>query len=100
MPETILFSQIPLDGGQRERLGALFVSPGYVLLKEILTAHAIKRQIQALNAGLYADTDPLPADDARKMMQRAVQYNCAIDALDDLERKHDEWFVAKLDPRR
>lgn len=100
MPETIVFSAIPLDADQKKRVQGLFGQPGWVLLKEIIAANAIKRQVTAMNAGLYSKIN----DDARKDMEgvadKAAQYATTLDILDDLEAKEQEWFLTELKARR
>jgi hypothetical protein len=100
MPETIVFSPIPLDGEQRKRVESLFTQPGWVLLKEIIVANAIKRQVEAMNAGLYAEANNQAKADAQAAADRAARYSTTLDILDDLEQKEQEWFLAKLEARR
>lgn len=100
MPETIVFSPIPLDADQKKRVQGLFTQPGWVLFKEIIAAQAIKRQVTAMNAGLYSKINPDAKADAEETAERAARYSTTLDILDDLEAKEQEWFLAKLEARR
>ena len=100
MPETIVFNPIPLDGEQKKRVQGLFTQPGWVLLKEIIAANAIKRQVDAMNAGLYAKASDTAKADMEGVAEKAAQFAVTLDILDDLEAKDQEWFLTKLEARR
>lgn len=96
---TIVFQRVIVDGDQQKRLAELFGSPGLALLKEIISAHAAEHQIKALNAGLYYDNTERAQFDMTAGIRKAGEYNHALDVLDDLSAKQEEWFTAKLEHR-
>lgn len=100
MPATILTSQIPADGDQRKLLAKLFVSPEYSFLKQVLVAHCIKSQVEAMNAVLYEHNNERAEETAKNQRLQAEHYNKVLDVLDDMANKEEEWFTVKLEPRR
>jgi hypothetical protein len=100
MPSIIFVSQIPTDGDQKKLLTGLFASPGLSLLKEIVAAHCVKYQAQAINAELYEHDNEKAKDIAENQRAQARLYNQVLDVLDDLGNKEEEWFTVKLEPRR
>lgn len=100
MPSTITISKIPFDSEQRSLLAKLYASPELSLLKEIIAAHAIQCQVEAMNASLYEQENVLAADTVEDQTRQAAIYNGVLDVLDDLGAKEDEWFTVKLEPRR
>lgn len=100
MPATILTSQIPADGDQRKLLAKLFVSPEYSFLKQVLAAHCIKAQTEAMNVGLYESNNEKAQEAAKNQRLQAELYNKVLDVLDDMANKEDQWFTVKLEPRR
>lgn len=87
------------DSDQQKRLAELFGSPGFALLKEIIASHAAEQQVKALNAGLYYDSTDRAQFDMTAGIRKAAEYNHALDVLDELGAKQEEWFTAKLEHR-
>jgi hypothetical protein len=97
--QTIVFTRIPIDGDQRKRIQGLHAQPGYQLLKEIIGAHASEEQVKAMNAGLYAQISDIAREDVENAIRKAAEYSRALDILDEIEQKEEEWFTAKLEHR-
>lgn len=97
--QTITFTRIPIDGEQRRRLQGFHAQPGYQLLKDIIGAHAGEQQVAAMNAGLYAQISNIATEDVKNAIRKAAEYSRALDILDEIEQKEEEWFTAKLEHR-
>jgi len=97
--QTIVFGKIHIDGEQRKRLQGLHAQPGYQLLKEIIGAHASEQQVVAMNAGLYAQISDIATEDTKSAIHKAAEYSRALDILDEIEQKEEEWFTAKVESR-
>lgn len=100
MPDTILFHPVTLDKRQSDQLAAATAHEGYLLLKDVITAHAIKLQVEAMNVGVYAKTNPDAKAKAEMIGEQAALYARALDVLDEIEKKPDQWFKAELKPGR
>lgn len=97
---TILIEKMPVTKEDAGQIQTTFASAGYLLLKEVIAAHCVDRQVQAMNVGLYDATNPA-ADAATKAAKAAAaRYKSVLDVLDELEGKPDDWFKVKLEPRR
>lgn len=99
MPETIILNSIPADAVQRANLEALFASPGFSLLKEIVSAHCIKAQTEHLKRAMYPNNDVNDQIGSDKLAE-AVFLNAMLDKLDEIEGKEQNWFTVKLEHRR
>ncbi len=97
--QTIIFNRQQLDLEQQKRLAELFAHSGYALLKTIIGAHASEQQVSAMNAGLYAGMSSVAKDDTNAAVNKATAYSQALDILDELELKQEQWFTAKLEHR-
>ena len=96
MPTTIVAQKLPLIEHDRKEVQKLFLTQGYLKLKEMIQARCSEAQCEAMNALLYPENETATAraDAAHK---RAVSLNDFLDTLDDLEQKEDQWFTVKLE---
>lgn len=96
MPDTILFQPVPLDKRQSDQVVSAIGHEGYRLLKEAIAANAVKLHVEALNAGVYSKTNEDAKLAAEGIAERAALYARALDVLDEMEKKPDQWFKAEL----
>lgn len=102
MSETIkpiLFTRIPVLDTQLDALRTLLSSPGFSLLKEVVSAKCIEAQVDAMNARLYPSHD-VAQTEATEKERKAADFSKCLEILDDLQEKEQEWFTAKLEHRR
>jgi hypothetical protein len=94
---NILAKQIRVEPAQADQLRALFTSPGYSVLLEVIAGHCARHQADWMNSQLY-NTD---AAEAREITSKiaAVRYNAARDVLDALQANEEEWFRTQLEQR-
>lgn len=97
--QTIIFSKVPMDQEQMKKLAEVFAHPGYSLLKEIIGAHASEEQVRAMNAGLYTDFSEDAREDAKNAVVKSIGFSKALDILDEISMRQEEWFTAKLEAR-
>lgn len=98
MPATVIVTRQPVDATQQGSLRSLFSSAGFSLLKELVAAQCIDKQVEAMNRQLYP-ANPTAAEDAVEYAKAAVRFNNALDVLLDLE-KNDDWWTVKLESTR
>lgn len=99
MPVTIVATRQPLDATQQGLLRNLFDSPAFSLLKEVVVARCIDRQVEAINAALYPNSETA-TDVAAHEIAAASGLNTILDLLDDLSKEEQEWWTIKMEPRR
>lgn len=95
MQEPIVSIRLPVAAPQAE----LFATPAYLLLKEVLSAHCVYNQVEAMNAELYAQRNKTALELSNIAKVQAARYADCLSILDELEQKPDEWFKIKLEPR-
>lgn len=88
-----------LDAQKVSDLEKLFGSSGYSTLKEIIVSKCLVEQMHYLQRSMYPDKgqNNEMAEECRK---KAEQINAALDLLDDIEKKNQEWAVVTLEPSR
>jgi hypothetical protein len=96
MPTTIVAQKLTLIEHDKEAVRKVFLTQGYLKLKEMIQARCIESQCEAMNALLYPENDTATAR-AEAAHKRAVSLNQFLDTLDDLEQKEDQWFTVKLE---
>lgn len=90
--------KVPLEQVQQDQLQTLFASPGWAILREVISAHCVSAQAEFLDAFLY--DNEVAADRAKSAKAQAKLYNDALDVLDGLQGKMDEWYRINLEQRR
>lgn len=93
----IVANKYPIEPPQVDNLRTLFESPAYTTLKEIIVAHCVHAQVQFMNCSLYNNDNATVQ--AMEHQTQAARFNNALDVLDDLEGKMEEWFRIKLETR-
>lgn len=95
MATTIVCQPYPATSPQRADLEKLFASPGFILLKEVVSAHCITAQVKAMNAALYPDSEAGNSiRDAEA--SKAASLNRVLDLLDDLSKNDSKWITVQL----
>ena len=95
---SIQSSRHVLETSQQEQLTALFSSPGWSVLRDVISAHCVEAQTNYLDASLY-DTESA-GDKAASDMALARKFNTTLDVLDAIQRNSDQWFRITIEPRR
>lgn len=99
MPVTIVSTRQPLDATQQGYLRKLFDSPAFSTLKEMVASRCIEHQIAAMNSSLYPNNEAAVIATAQDIAA-ATKLNDLLDLLDDLEKKGQDWWTIKIEPRR
>ena len=99
MPSTIVTIREPLEEPRKEKIRRLMVSPEYLLLRDVVSAHCVTEQVNAMNGLLYPGTERA-VEAVGLHQERAAKYRSFLDILDDLEKKEEEWFTVRLDTTR
>ncbi len=76
----------------------MFASPSYAALREIISAHCTKWQVEYLEASLYSNEVAQGKADHAKT--QAARFNTTLDVLDWIQEKGEEWFRINLEQRR
>lgn len=84
---------------EQAALKTTFESQGYLLLKELLAANAVKFQSDANNREPYAADNAVVAEQVSAAKTKAAVYCAFLDALDDIERNPAMWLRVKLEQR-
>lgn len=93
--KTIIINRVGLTPPQRGDVLNCINSPGYSLIKNLLTARCITEQVEAMNIELYADnSDALHI--AGQHREKATQLRRMLDELSDLEQKEQHWSLVDL----
>lgn len=100
MQFPIASNKWPLVQQDKDKIQTVLANPGYLLLKEIIAAHCVVAQVDAMNASLYDKDNPNAQAVASGAQAKAARLNAALDVLDEIEAKPDEWFKVTLEPRR
>ena len=98
-PATIHVTRQPLDATQQGSLRTLFDSPSFSLLKEVVVARCIEKQVSAMSAALYPENEHAE-EDAKRDSAQATLLNAVLDVLDDLAKKEQDWWTVSIEPRR
>lgn len=96
MPDAILFHGAPFDKRQNDQVRSAIGHEGYQLLREAIAANAVKLHVEALNAGVYSRTSEDAKAKVELLTEQAALYARALDVLDEMEKKPDQWFKAEL----
>lgn len=99
MPVTIIVTRQPFDATQKGLLRKLFDSPEFSLFKEMVASRCTDKQVSAMNAALYPESETA-SEVAAKDIGVARDLNAVLDILDDLEKQEEEWWTVKIEPRR
>lgn len=76
----------------------MFASPGWLILREVLSAHCVEAQVAFLDASLYSSENAV--DKATTSKEAATRFNTAMDVLDEMQGKVEEWHRITLEQRR
>lgn len=99
MLATITANRSPADAIQQGNLESLLSSPGFSLLKEVIAAHCIIHQVEAMNARLYPES--VMANSAAGHAEAlAIAHGHCLEVLDDILKNKEKWFTVKLEHRR
>lgn len=90
--------RVPVEPTQQDNLRTLFASPGWLILREILSAHCVESQAAFLDASMYESENA--SDKATSAKDAAVRFNTALDVLDGIQGNVDEWFRIMIEQRR
>lgn len=90
--------RIPLEQTQQDQLRTLFASPGWLILREVLSAHCVEAQAEFLDASMYEND--VATGRASAAQTKAKLFNDTLDVLDGLQGKMDEWYRINLEQRR
>lgn len=101
MPDTtILVEKVPLNADKKALVATLFASEGYSLLREMIISRCIEAQIPAMQAQAYRDISDKAKDDAEVTLKVVRELSAALDLLDELQQKEDDWHLVNLKPSR
>jgi len=96
--QSISCIRVPIEPSQTDQLRTLFASPGWTVLREVLSAHCVESQCAFLDASMYnGETATGTAAIAKDV---AVRFNTALDVLDVVQGNMDEWYRITLEQRR
>lgn len=96
--QSISTTRVPIEKEQSDQLQTLFASPGWLTLREILSAHCVEAQAAFMDASMYPNEN---ADNrATSEKAKAVGYNIALDILDLVQSNMEEWYRITLEQRR
>ena len=84
---------------EQAALKTMFESPGYLLLKELLAANAVKHEAAIINMEPYSEHNQVVVDQVNAAKFKAATYSAFLDALDDVEQNHNLWLRVKLEQR-
>jgi hypothetical protein len=94
----LITTGIPVPDPQRDELRTMFASAAYLTLREILSAHCAEAQAAFANASMYGtEAAGIHVDEAKN---KALRFNAALDVLDSIEQKADEWYRITLEQGR
>lgn len=96
--QSISATRVPIEQAQQDQLRTLFASPGWNVLREILSSHCAEAQAAYMDASMYVTENATNKATAEKA--RAVDYNTTLDVLDAVQEKMDEWYRITLEQRR
>lgn len=99
MQPLIRVEEVPFVDQEQAAIKTTFESPGYLLLKELLGACAVKAQSDAINKEPYSGDNPDVAQLVAAAKSKACTYAAFLDALDDIERNPAMWLRVKLEQR-
>ncbi len=96
--EPILTRQTHLDATQAKLLQEVFVSQGYILLKEVVASRCVELQVESINRQLYPSNEASQAISAEKLAH-ARELNTLLQTLDELEQDKARWYVVTPERR-
>lgn len=96
MPVTLVCARQPAEPTRRGDLEKMFVSPAFLFFKEMVVSRCVESQVEAMNATLYPGNQAAEVD-AAIATKKAVDFNKALDLLDDLSKNEQEWFTVKVE---
>lgn len=100
MQTSIAVTNLPIIQSQKDALLALFDTPAYATLKQIISARCITAQVEAMNAQLFEHQTEAAKDHAEVAKNNAIRFNATLDVLDELQGNPDSWDQVQLEPRR
>lgn len=95
---TLLANSTPIEPKQAEDLRALFTSPGYAVLREIIAGHCAAAQVQFMNTSLYDNENA--AAQGKEFLERAIQFNAALDVIDLVAASEEKWVRTQVETKR
>lgn len=96
--QSISATKVPIEPKQQDNLRTLFASPGWLILREVLSAHCNEAQAAFLDASMYATENA--SDKATDEKAKAIAYNMTLDVLDLVQSNEEEWYRITLEQRR
>lgn len=96
--QSISTIKIQIEQAQQDQLRTLFASPGWTVLREVLSAHCVEAQAAFMDASMYATENATVKADAERA--KAMGYNMTLDVLDAVEGNMEEWYRITLEQRR
>lgn len=87
-----------LDQAQEKELEKVFASIGFSTLREIIAAHCTEAIAAYASATLY--NTEVAIDVATGEKDKAIRYNAALEILDLIQQRKEEWYRVNIEPRR
>lgn len=96
--KSLEISKVPIENEQQDKLRTLFASPGWLILREVLSAACVEAQVAYMDASLYQNENAIERADTAKAA--AVRFNTTLDVLDEVQSNVDGWYRITIEQRR